>query len=134
MCVTEHHVERLTSFAPQELFGQPVDLLLGAELLSLASGTRVETTCRRRDGSLVPVEAHVGTIEGEGAVEDVPVRRVEGEQVGRLRGGGDKRGRGRLSFVKGDPVCLRVVVAPERRRRPWPCRPISRSPVRNCRR
>jgi diguanylate cyclase (GGDEF)-like protein/PAS domain S-box-containing protein len=78
-----HHVERLTSFAPDELFGQPVDLLLGAELLSLASGTRVETTCRRRDGSLVPVEAHVGAIEGTERLLVVTLRDVTELREGR---------------------------------------------------
>ncbi|MFN8234331.1 MAG: EAL domain-containing protein [Actinomycetota bacterium] len=78
-----HHVERLTSFSPGELLGRPVELLLGMELLTLASGTRVETTCRRRDGSLFPVEAHVGTIEGSERLLVVTLRDATELQEGR---------------------------------------------------
>jgi diguanylate cyclase (GGDEF)-like protein/PAS domain S-box-containing protein len=78
-----HHVERLTAFAPRELVGQPVDLLIGTDLLAIASGTRVETTCRRRDGSLFPVEAHVGSIDGSERLLVVTLRDVTELQEGR---------------------------------------------------
>ena len=59
-----HHIERLTAYPADELVGEPVDSLLDADLEAVPAGTRLETTCRRRDGDAFPVEVHVGRIEG----------------------------------------------------------------------
>jgi len=59
-----HRVEQLTGFTPTELVGRPVELLIASELLEQEPGTTVESVCRRADGGEVPVEVHLGTIEG----------------------------------------------------------------------
>jgi diguanylate cyclase (GGDEF)-like protein/PAS domain S-box-containing protein len=52
----------LTGFAKGELVGQPVDLLIAAEVAHIAPGSRIETLVRCHDGSEMPVEVHVGTV------------------------------------------------------------------------
>jgi diguanylate cyclase (GGDEF)-like protein/PAS domain S-box-containing protein len=54
----------LTGFEAGELAGEPVQLLIASELLDHPPGTRIETVCRRRSGDEVPVELHVGVIDG----------------------------------------------------------------------
>jgi diguanylate cyclase (GGDEF)-like protein/PAS domain S-box-containing protein len=58
-------VRELTGFAPEDLIDHPVvDLVLADVTLADAAGSMVEGTCRRKDGSDVPVEIHIGTVEG----------------------------------------------------------------------
>jgi diguanylate cyclase (GGDEF)-like protein/PAS domain S-box-containing protein len=78
-----HHVEALTGFAAEDLVGQQVDLLITDDLLSGDPGTRVETLCRRREGNSIPVEVHLGTIDGPERLLVVTLRDVTELHAGR---------------------------------------------------
>ncbi|HEV8563415.1 MAG TPA: EAL domain-containing protein [Actinomycetota bacterium] len=56
--------ESLTGFSRDELLDQPVDLVISSELRDREPGSSVETLCKHRDGGTIPVEAHIGAIEG----------------------------------------------------------------------
>jgi diguanylate cyclase (GGDEF)-like protein/PAS domain S-box-containing protein len=58
------HVQELTGFTQADLLGESVELLISADLLGLPSGTRRETVCRQAEGDPIPVEVHIGTIDG----------------------------------------------------------------------
>jgi len=58
------HAEEFTGFSGAELIGRPLELLVATDLLALPSGSRIETVCLRSDGEEIPVEAHVGRIDG----------------------------------------------------------------------
>ena len=58
-------VRDLSGFGPNELIDHPVDELVIAEVtLSDATGSIVQGSCRRKDGTEIPVEIHVGEVEG----------------------------------------------------------------------
>jgi diguanylate cyclase (GGDEF)-like protein/PAS domain S-box-containing protein len=57
-----HAAQELTGFSKEELVGQPVDLLIAAEIAHVASGSRIETLVRCHGGTEMPVEVHVGTV------------------------------------------------------------------------
>jgi diguanylate cyclase (GGDEF)-like protein/PAS domain S-box-containing protein len=56
--------ERLTGFVRDELLGRSVLDLLGDDPATRDTGTSFDTTCSRRDADGVPVEVHVGRVEG----------------------------------------------------------------------
>ena len=56
--------ERLTGFERGELLGRQVGGLLATDLSAQPAGSAFETTCTRRDGDELPVEVHIGRIEG----------------------------------------------------------------------
>jgi len=58
------HVETLTGFSTQELLDRPVDSLMATDPRDQVAGSSVETICHDRAGRDIPVEMHVGTIEG----------------------------------------------------------------------
>ncbi|MGZ5298240.1 MAG: putative bifunctional diguanylate cyclase/phosphodiesterase [Actinomycetota bacterium] len=58
------HVETLTGFSREELLDRPVDRLIATDPRGQAVGSSVETFCHDREGRTIPVEVHVGTIEG----------------------------------------------------------------------
>ena len=58
-------VRDLSGFGPNELIDHPVDELVVAEVtLSDATGSIVQGSCRRKDGTEIPVEIHVGEVDG----------------------------------------------------------------------
>ena len=59
-------VEALSGYGSEELLGRDVGDLVGVErpLVDVQPGGQVEGICRRKDGATVPVEVHVGTVEG----------------------------------------------------------------------
>jgi diguanylate cyclase (GGDEF)-like protein/PAS domain S-box-containing protein len=77
------HVERLTGFGRDELVGQSVELLIAADLLDIAPPSTVETLCRRSGGGEVPVEVHVGRIDGPEQLIVVTLRDASELQAGR---------------------------------------------------
>lgn len=78
-----HHVQTLTGFAQDELVGHQVELLLTQDLLAGEPGTRVETLCRHRSGEMIPVEVHLGAIDGPERLLVVTLRDVTELQRGR---------------------------------------------------
>ena len=56
--------ERLTGFARSELVGSSVGALLEADLEGRDAGSTVDTTCRRREDDPLPVEVHLGRVDG----------------------------------------------------------------------
>jgi diguanylate cyclase (GGDEF)-like protein/PAS domain S-box-containing protein len=78
-----HHVETLTGFTASDLVGQQVELLITDDLLRGEPGTRVETLCHRREGKSIPVEVHLGAIEGPERLLVVTLRDVSELQAGR---------------------------------------------------
>jgi diguanylate cyclase (GGDEF)-like protein/PAS domain S-box-containing protein len=78
-----HRVEQLTGFTPVELVGKPVELLIASELLEQEPGVTVESICRRADGGEVPVEVHLGTIEGPQRLLVVTLRDASELRAGR---------------------------------------------------
>jgi diguanylate cyclase (GGDEF)-like protein/PAS domain S-box-containing protein len=63
-----HRVEELSGFSRAELTDRPVsDLLFDVPLSGAVSGATVEGTCRRKDGSEIPLEVHLGTVQGADA-------------------------------------------------------------------
>lgn len=78
-----HHLERLTGFSREELVGGSVEKLLTGDLLAGEPGTRVETVCRHRGGDPIPVEVHLGAIEGPERLLVVTLRDVTELRVGR---------------------------------------------------
>jgi diguanylate cyclase (GGDEF)-like protein/PAS domain S-box-containing protein len=59
-----HHVEALTGFSREELLDRPVDRLIATDPREQAAGSSVESFCHGRVGRDIPVEVHVGAIEG----------------------------------------------------------------------
>src|SRR5918999_3825342 len=58
-------VRGLSGFGPDELIDHPVTELVAADVtLADSTGSVVEGSCRRKDGTEVPVEIHVGEVEG----------------------------------------------------------------------
>jgi diguanylate cyclase (GGDEF)-like protein/PAS domain S-box-containing protein len=78
-----HRVEELTGFMRQELVGKPVELLVAIDLQEPDAGARTESFCRRADGGQVPVEVHLGTIEGPERLLVVTLRDVSELRAGR---------------------------------------------------
>ena len=58
------HVLALTGYSQAELLGESVELLIAADLTRLPSGARLDAVCRRAGADPLPVEVHVGTIDG----------------------------------------------------------------------
>ncbi len=56
--------ERLTGFERGELLGLQANGLLATDLSTHPAGSSLETTCTRRDGDQLPVEVHIGRIDG----------------------------------------------------------------------
>ena len=61
-----HRVEELSGFAREELIDRPVAELVEAapSLTQATPGDTFEGACRRKDGSEVPIEMHLGTVDG----------------------------------------------------------------------
>jgi diguanylate cyclase (GGDEF)-like protein/PAS domain S-box-containing protein len=78
-----HHVEALTGYSRDELVGRPVDGLIATDPREQDVGTSVETVCRDRDGRAIPVEVHVGAIEGVERFLVVTLRDMTELQAGR---------------------------------------------------
>jgi diguanylate cyclase (GGDEF)-like protein/PAS domain S-box-containing protein len=78
-----HHVEALTGFSRDELVDRPVDGLIETDPREQAAGTSVETVCHNRDGRAIPVEVHVGAIEGGERYLVVTLRDMTELQAGR---------------------------------------------------
>ena len=78
-----HHVETLTGFSRDELLDRPVDGLIATDPREQAAGTSVETVCHDRDGRAIPVEVHVGAIEGVERYLVVTLRDMTELQAGR---------------------------------------------------
>jgi diguanylate cyclase (GGDEF)-like protein/PAS domain S-box-containing protein len=78
-----HHVETLTGFSRDELVDRPVDGLIETDPREQAAGTSVETICHDRDGRAIPVEVHVGAIEGIERYLVVTLRDMTEPQAGR---------------------------------------------------
>ncbi len=78
-----HHVETLTGFSRDELIDRPVDGLIATDPREQAAGTSVETVCHDRDGRAIPVEVHVGAIEGVERYLVVTLRDMTELQAGR---------------------------------------------------
>ncbi len=78
-----HHVEALTGFSRDELVDRPVDGLIATDPREQAAGTSVETVCHDRDGRAIPVEVHVGAIEGAERFLVVTLRDMTELQAGR---------------------------------------------------
>ncbi len=78
-----HHVEALTGFSRDELVDRPVDGLIETDPREQAAGTSVETVCHDRDGRAIPVEVHVGAIEGVERYLVVTLRDMTELQAGR---------------------------------------------------
>jgi diguanylate cyclase (GGDEF)-like protein/PAS domain S-box-containing protein len=78
-----HHVETLTGFRRDQLLGEPVELLVATDILTSTPGTRVESVCRTADGGEVPVEIHLGAIEGPEPLLVVTLRDVTELHAGR---------------------------------------------------
>jgi diguanylate cyclase (GGDEF)-like protein/PAS domain S-box-containing protein len=78
-----HHVEALTGFSRDELLDRPVDGLIATDPREQAAGTSVETVCHDRDGRGIPVEVHVGAIEGVERYLVVTLRDMTELQAGR---------------------------------------------------
>jgi diguanylate cyclase (GGDEF)-like protein/PAS domain S-box-containing protein len=56
--------EALTGFTRLELVGKPIELLVAFEVEDREPGRMFESSCRTAEGGDVPVEVHLGTIEG----------------------------------------------------------------------
>src|SRR6187397_801637 len=78
-----HRVEQLTGFDRSDLVGQSVELLIATDILELVPGTRLETICRTNDLGEIPVEIHLGTIEGPERLLVVSLRDVSDLKAGR---------------------------------------------------
>ena len=78
-----HRVERLTGFGRDELVGRSVELLVAAELLDLETGVSIEALCSTSGGGTVPVEVHVGRIDGPEQLIVVTLRDATELQAGR---------------------------------------------------
>src|SRR6185369_8155917 len=61
-----HRVEALSGYTLDELVDRPVgDLVAGPVPLETApSAEPLEGACRRKDGEIVPVEIHLGAVDG----------------------------------------------------------------------
>ena len=78
-----HHMEALTGISSGDLVGTPVELLLASDLRNQQVGTRVETVCIGREGREIPVEVHVGSIDGPERFLVVTLRDMTELQAGR---------------------------------------------------
>jgi diguanylate cyclase (GGDEF)-like protein/PAS domain S-box-containing protein len=76
-------VELLTGFSRDELLGRSIDDLIGADVRAQEPGTTLETLCRNRDGRSIPIEIHVGTIDGPERFLVVTLRDMTELQAGR---------------------------------------------------
>jgi len=58
--------ERLCGYAADELVGEPVERLVATAtaLTDAVAGSALEAVCRRKDGRHIPVEVHVGRVDG----------------------------------------------------------------------
>ncbi len=77
------HVETLTGFSRQDLVGTSVELLIASDLRDRQIGTRAETVCTDSRGREIPVEVHVGSIEGPERFLVVTIRDMTELQAGR---------------------------------------------------
>jgi diguanylate cyclase (GGDEF)-like protein/PAS domain S-box-containing protein len=66
--------EALTGFTRLELVGKPIELLVAFEIEDREPGLMFESSCRNADGGDVPVEVHLGTIEGPEPLFVVTIR------------------------------------------------------------
>ena len=63
--------------------GKPVELLLASDVRDCEVGTRVETVCIDHEGREIPVEVHLGSIEGPERLLVVTLRDMTELQAGR---------------------------------------------------
>jgi diguanylate cyclase (GGDEF)-like protein/PAS domain S-box-containing protein len=77
------HTETLTGFSREELVGRSVASLIVEDLLDGEPDRRIETLCHRRDGHTLPVEVHLGAIEGPEKLLVVTLRDATELQAGR---------------------------------------------------
>jgi diguanylate cyclase (GGDEF)-like protein/PAS domain S-box-containing protein len=61
-----HRLEELSGFARDELLDRPVEELLVTPIPLTAElvGAPIDASCRHRDGTEIPVQVHVGAVEG----------------------------------------------------------------------
>jgi diguanylate cyclase (GGDEF)-like protein/PAS domain S-box-containing protein len=78
-----HRAEELTGYSAGDLLGRPVEVLIPEGLRDSVRDDRFESVCRRADGSPVPVEVCLGTIEGPERFLVVTLRDVTALQAGR---------------------------------------------------
>jgi len=76
-------VEDLTGFTKVELIGKPVELLVATDLDGIAAAGPTESFCRTADGGTVPVEVHLGAIQGAETLLVVTLRDLSAVQEGR---------------------------------------------------
>ena len=77
------HVEELTGFSREELVDRPVEELIATDPREQAAGSTVETVCHDRAGRDIPVEVHVGSIDGAERFLVVTLRDMTELQAGR---------------------------------------------------
>ncbi|HEX6844646.1 MAG TPA: PAS domain S-box protein, partial [Actinomycetota bacterium] len=73
----------LTGFTKVELAGKHVEMLVASHITDATDGERRESVCRTAAGGSLPVEVHVGVIEGEEELLVVTLRDVTELQAGR---------------------------------------------------
>jgi diguanylate cyclase (GGDEF)-like protein/PAS domain S-box-containing protein len=78
-----HRLEDLTGFTAAFLTGEAVETLLPAGLAGADQGSRFEAVCHRSDGTDLPVEVHLGAIEGPERLFVVTLRDASDLQEGR---------------------------------------------------
>ncbi len=78
-----HRLLELTGFAGGDLDGRPIDVLIPGWTGDPVARQRFEAVCRRSDGAELPVEVHVGAIDGTERFLVVTIRDVSDLQAGR---------------------------------------------------
>jgi diguanylate cyclase (GGDEF)-like protein/PAS domain S-box-containing protein len=78
-----HRFEQLTGFDRDELVGRSIELLVAADILDLQPGSGIEALCRTSGGGDLPVDVHVGRIEGPEELLVVTLRDASDLQAGR---------------------------------------------------
>ncbi|MGZ8582256.1 MAG: PAS domain-containing protein [Actinomycetota bacterium] len=90
-------VAQLTGFDRDELVGRSVELLVAADILDLELGSRVEAVCRTSTGGDVPVEVHMGRIDGSEQLLIITLRDASDLQAAARPGSKRRRSIGRSS-------------------------------------
>ncbi len=77
------NAEILTGYTRVELVGKHIEMLVAANVLAAEDGARVDAVCRTAEGSTLPVEVHVGSIEQPERLLVVTLRDATELQQGR---------------------------------------------------